>query len=686
MKSDELRNGGGDARGPGASAPTALGTGSGVETAVLPAGASGERLPLATGTPVQGQSGNMPVAEGQRDEVGSGQIIDGRYRIVAKLGEGGMGEVYAAEHVHIEKRVAIKLLRHEILAHPEAVSRFRQEARSASSIGHENIISIEDFGKLEDGRIYLCMELLDGKPLNELLLQPLPPDRLLNILIQTCHGLAAAHRKGIVHRDMKPENIFVTVTASGAEVPKILDFGIAKVQGSDASGGNNLTRTGTIFGTPYYMSPEQALGQRVDHRADIYAMGVIMYECFTGSIPFSGESFMGILTKHITADPAPPAQRALENGRVLPAGIEEIILRAMKKNPDERQPGMDALVQELIAVHRNLVGPGMSSYMEAHVPVSSSGFSAVGMSGVVPMGHAGMATPVPTPMTGVTPAYRPGTPVPQGAMPTPVPTPFPPGATPTGGMMGYDDGRYPSQSFAASASLGMEPRRSSKIGLIAAIAAVLVVLAGTGGFLVYSGTLASVLGQDQDPAGGNGTDPGKTPGNDDGTAHAGNGTAGTQVGNDTGNPGGSEPVNAGNTNDTENVGNGETAGNQGNEGTQGTTPDGTQTEGVPAMVLLDSDPSAAVYEGDVYIDKTPLNVRVLPGQSKTLVLRRKGYEDATVQLDGGSPKQIVKLDRKRSRTGGRDGDEGSTAPDNQNGQNGQNGQNSNVGNLGLGLE
>src|SRR5262245_42137664 len=139
-----------------------------------------------------------------------GQIIDGRYRIIRKLGEGGMGEVFAAEHIHIEKRCAIKLLRPKIISTPEAVSRFRQEARASSSIGHRNIIAIEDFGQLSDGRIYMCMELLNGAALNEMITQPMGVDRLLNILIQTGHGLAAAHSKNIVHRDMKPENVFVT--------------------------------------------------------------------------------------------------------------------------------------------------------------------------------------------------------------------------------------------------------------------------------------------------------------------------------------------------------------------------------------------------------------------------------------------------------------------------------------------
>ncbi len=164
-------------------------------------------------------------------------ILDGRYRILHKIGEGGMGEVWVAEHVHLEKRVALKLLRPEILANREAVARFRQEARSASSIGHENIIQIDDFGTLPDGRVYMAMEWLQGQPLDAVLKAgPVPAARALELLIQTGKGLAAAHAKGITHRDMKPENVFVTQREE-RDVVKILDFGIAKVAG-DAGAGN----------------------------------------------------------------------------------------------------------------------------------------------------------------------------------------------------------------------------------------------------------------------------------------------------------------------------------------------------------------------------------------------------------------------------------------------------------------
>src|SRR5262245_25336214 len=331
-------------------------------------------------------------------DVGAQQpLIGDRYRVLKKIGEGGMGEVYLAEHIYIEKRVAIKLLRPDVLSNNEAVQRFRQEARSASSIGHENIIEIDDFGTLPDGRVYLSMEFLRGAALSELLKEGVDQGRALDILIQTTRGLAGAHAKGIVHRDMKPENIFVTITRDGHEVPKILDFGIAKVSGADDQ--QNLTRTGTIFGTPFYMAPEQALGQKIDYRADIYAMGVIMYEVFTGTVPFKAESFMGILTQHITAQPEPPSQRAAKNGRALPVEIEQVILRAMQKNPTDRFPSMNDLDTALTEIRRQIVGPGMTAPMAAP---PASRFMAVPTGAVAAQGGVSATAP-----TGAMPSQSP---------------------------------------------------------------------------------------------------------------------------------------------------------------------------------------------------------------------------------------------------------------------------------------
>jgi eukaryotic-like serine/threonine-protein kinase len=323
----------------------------------------------------------------------SPEIIGERYRILKKIGEGGMGEVYLAEHIHIEKRVAIKLLRPDVLTNQEAVIRFRQEARSASSIGHENIITIDDFGTMPDGRIYMAMEFLQGQALNDIVAQgQLQMPRALDILIQVTRALAAAHAKGITHRDMKPENIFVT-QRDGRDVPKVLDFGIAKVSGADA--GQNLTVAGAIFGTPFYMAPEQAMGATMDHRVDVYAMGVILYEIFCGTVPFKAESFMGILTQHITTEPVPPSQMAAQNGRIVPPELEAIILKAMRKNAADRYQSMNELSGALIDFHQLAVGGRISAGYPGGPSAGFSGGHSAGFSGGHSAGHA-VARPTPS--------------------------------------------------------------------------------------------------------------------------------------------------------------------------------------------------------------------------------------------------------------------------------------------------
>jgi serine/threonine-protein kinase len=547
-----------------------------------------------------------------------GEVLDGRYRIVKKLGEGGMGEVYAAEHVHIDKRFAIKLLRPEIVSNPEAVSRFRQEARSASSIGHKNIIGIEDFGQLPDGRIYMCMELLNGAPLNDLIKHPMPIDRLLNILIQTGHGLAAAHSKGITHRDMKPENIYVTVGPTGEDTPKLLDFGIAKVAGND--GQNNLTRTGTIFGTPFYMAPEQALGQQVDARADVYAMGVIMYEVFSGSLPFQGESFMGILTQHITTEPEPIAQRAAAAGRALPPGLAELISRCMQKDPARRYPTMDALVQALVDVYRTVAGAGMSSYMEAFVaPRTGSHTPQSPRTGPYP----------PPPGHGTGPHYPPP-PGSAASLPTVVgaggsalglaPTPA------AGQSAGYPAmAGTPGSGLYASGGSGLvevAPKKS-KAGLVFALIAVLALAGGVVAFIVLS---------KKDKKEGEGDGSGSVVVNDSYDA------ATIEETPDAGGPvatvADAAPV----------------------EG----PPDATQVAKVDAAdipppvkkvsVLVDATNvnKFDVFQGTKKLGSKSMIIEVDPANPVTITLKAKGYKDEDVTLDGSRTRVEVKLEKEKS--------------------------------------
>ena len=270
-----------------------------------------------------------------------GRVIDGRYRVEKSIGEGGMGIVYAISHAVLGKRMALKVLRGEMAKDAEVVQRFMQEAQSATSIGHPNIIDISDFGRLPDGSVYFVMEYLDGESVSKMISRggSIPMATAIHTVRQIASALEAAHARGIVHRDLKPDNIYLVKQGSDEHFVKVLDFGIAKVGGANSK----LTRTGMIFGTPHYMSPEQAAGQSVDQRTDIYALGVIMYEMFTGKVPFDGETFMGILSKHMFEQPLPPSQ---VKGAGLGA-IEDVILKALAKKQDERYQSMGELVADL---------------------------------------------------------------------------------------------------------------------------------------------------------------------------------------------------------------------------------------------------------------------------------------------------------------------------------------------------
>lgn len=285
-----------------------------------------------------------------------GAVVDERYRVLRRIGEGGMGIVYEVEHVVIEKRLALKVLRDDYSSRPDVVARFRQEARSASKIGNEHIVDISDFGETVNKASYFVMEMLDGEDLANVLSRDgtIPLSRAADILTQCGRALAAAHAKGIVHRDMKPENIFLVTRESRPDFVKIVDFGIAKMSDVETDGqpGRKLTKTGMIFGTPEYMSPEQAAGKSLDHRVDIYALGVICFEMLTGSVPFSGDTFMGVLTQHMF-EPPPTLLQMNPNVRV-PDAMEAFIQKALAKDANDRFQTCEEFIAALDAAGRGV--------------------------------------------------------------------------------------------------------------------------------------------------------------------------------------------------------------------------------------------------------------------------------------------------------------------------------------------
>ena len=302
-----------------------------------------------------GEEVDLSAVEEEEDEDShrlEGKLVAVRYKVLRKIGEGGMGSVYLAEHVTIQKKIALKVLLHEFAKKEVIKQRFLQEAKAAAKIGHENIVDIIDFGSTPTGSLFFAMEYLDGDDLSKVLQMngAMIWGRAKPILLQVCRALEAAHSKGIIHRDMKPENVFLEDREGKRDFVKILDFGIAKV-GLEGEEGANLTRTGMVFGTPHYMSPEQAMGKKPDNRVDIYSLGVIMYEMLTGEVPFNADSFMGILTRHISDKPTPPRELRED----IPVEVEAIVLKALAKKPEDRYQSMAelAVVISRVAMRAN---------------------------------------------------------------------------------------------------------------------------------------------------------------------------------------------------------------------------------------------------------------------------------------------------------------------------------------------
>ncbi len=302
--------------------------------------------------------------------IAAGTLISDRYEVVRLIGEGGMGEVYEAKHVHIGRHVALKCLNKEFAKDREAIERFQQEARIAGTLGHANICEVMDFGVTEDGQPFLVMELMEGESLSELLKRekPLPVERALEIAAGVLTALEEAHGQGIVHRDLKPENIFIAQVKGHGEVVKLLDFGISKIMKPGESA-MRLTKTGMMVGTPFYMSPEQVRARTdIDHRTDLYACGVILYEMLTGKVPFDGRTFNEIIIK-IIEEPFP----AMGKDDGIPKDVASLIRWSVEKKPDKRVQTAGELRQAVQKLKTGVASVGSSTAMavEAYSPEDS---------------------------------------------------------------------------------------------------------------------------------------------------------------------------------------------------------------------------------------------------------------------------------------------------------------------------
>ena len=274
-----------------------------------------------------------------------GQLVADKYEVIDKLGEGGMGTVYRARQRPIDRLVAVKVLLGKLAEDEVAVKRFEQEARAVSKMQHPNTVTIFDYGQTIDGRLYLVMEFLKGQTLTDLLRRdgPLAAAVTIHIIRQVCASLGDAHAAGIIHRDLKPDNIFLTDVGADPNFVKVLDFGVAKLADNEAAA--TLTQTGMIFGTPKYMSPEQAEGKPIDFRADIYAIGVVMYELLTARPPFLADTAVALLLKHISQPP--PAFTKIRPDLNVPPRLEAITMKALAKDPDQRYLTVEDLAHDL---------------------------------------------------------------------------------------------------------------------------------------------------------------------------------------------------------------------------------------------------------------------------------------------------------------------------------------------------
>ena len=310
-----------------------------------------------------------------------GTLVAGRYLILELLGEGGMARVYVARHVHLDKRVALKVLAPKSHV-PQAAERFLREARTMADLDHPNVVGVTDFGETDDGLLYLVMEYVDGEDLATTLVcsGPMPWPRVKHIVLQIARGLGRAHENGVIHRDVKPDNILRVAGEADEDFVKVLDFGIAHVTRSSSTG--RLTRTGAVFGTPEYMAPEQQRTGKIDHRVDIYALGIIAYELLTGDVPFTADDFMEVLWQHANVELSPPSHIVPDVSNAADA----FILMACAKDPNRRFQTMEELV--------DFIESGTVVYPRGFIPLESPDKTVVAKRAPLPVQQEVTPSPV----------------------------------------------------------------------------------------------------------------------------------------------------------------------------------------------------------------------------------------------------------------------------------------------------
>lgn len=313
--------------------------------------AHGEKVCAVDQTPLQADT--TIAVEAPADPM-IGLTFDGKYRLDEKLGVGGMGTVYRATHLLIDRPVAIKVLNSRFVEDEAAQIRFRREARAAGRLQHANAVTVTDFGTTTDGYVYIVMELLEGRTLREVLAHDAPLDtaRAVSLMLQISAAVGAAHEAGIIHRDLKPANIFIVQRPSTPASVKVLDFGIAKLaaEALEEDDRMTLTQVGVMIGTPRYMSPEQCDGVQLTPASDVYSLGIILYEMLTGITPFTGSTPLAVAMKHSSSPPRPPSEIV----GTIPPAIESVVLHALEKNPNDRPANADEFRRELYATAEQL--------------------------------------------------------------------------------------------------------------------------------------------------------------------------------------------------------------------------------------------------------------------------------------------------------------------------------------------